>query len=111
MDEDVIFCFVVEAALGDEGHVGLGDLVGVFAVREGFHGFDAAVEGPVHEGDVVIEGFFEHFLVIAFEGDEVVGFGEFREEVEDAFGVGATVDVVAESDDGVVGLGVDEFEE
>lgn len=105
--------FVVIGEAGEESPVAFGEIAEMPRVV-GFEGFDAAVEEPEAGVGRSVTGVLHHDFMIAAQGDELGGGFELEEGVEDAFGVGAAVDVVAEGDDGVVGArgeGVEEAAE
>ena len=103
VDEEVGIVFVVrEAGMFEEEPVVDGDIVegGVFA-GIGFEGFAAAVADPAAHEAGIGAGVEEEFLVVAEEGDKSAAGLEIDEAGDDAGGVGAAVDVIAEGDDGV----------
>lgn len=70
-----------------------------------------SAEPAVLEPDVMVEFAAEniehHFLVIAHDGNHASATSELDQHIEHRFRIGAAVDVIAQQDQGVVGIGRD----
>lgn len=109
VDEDVGLGLEVGFAFSEEFPVLFWDVIEA-ARAVGLEGFGAAPDAePVVTVSEVHLGEEEFFLMVSGEKGDVELVFQADEEVDDAFAVWATVDVVAHEDDAVLGLRVDGF--
>lgn len=109
VDDEVGVSLVVGEEAVKEAPVLRGDLVdeGVVVEAEGGEGFVAAVDRPEFVVLGAEGGIFHHEFMVPTEGDEgrtcAVGvvLAELDEAVDDSSGIGATVNVVTDGDEGV----------
>lgn len=107
MDENVGVGLVVGLGIAEEIPVRFGD---AFEAAIGFEGGAAAPDvEPVGEVGFVDGGEEEFFLMISVEAGDVEFFLQSDDELDDAFGIGTTVDVVADEDEMVFRLRVNDF--
>ena len=79
--------------------------------RHSCRGRDAAHFQEEAKGSFVVAGFEHRGVVISKDRDQVAATSQIEKLIEDALGVVPSVDVIAERDDGVVGLGIDGFDQ
>jgi hypothetical protein len=110
VDENVGLGFVVRLGVAEELPVRLGNGV-KFPGTVGFQGGTTAPGfQPVGQVGLVDAGKEKFFLVVAVEEGDPVFLAELDEEVDDAFGVGTSIDVISDEDEVVVGLRGDEVD-
>ena len=108
MDEDVGLGLVVRLGISEEIPVGFGD---AFESVIGFEGGAAALGfEPVGEIGFVDGGEEEFFLMVSVEAGDGEFLLEADDEFNDAFGIGAAVDVVTDKDEVVIGLRGNDFD-
>ncbi len=111
VNEDVGLGLVVGLVAEEEVPVGFGDVIEA-AGAVGFQGGSAAPGfEPVCEIRVVDAGEEEFFFVVAGEGSDFESLFKVDDEGDDAFGIGASINVVADEDEMVIGLWGDDIDE